>query len=309
MESLRNILVDIDATASAHPALERAILLATRSGAKLTVADVVTDLPYTQHYLPVGIEESLMRDRRGQLARIAREVSDVQAEAKLLVGRPATVLIEEVLRSNHDLVMRSHARDVTTAGPKPFGAVDMELLRKCPCPVLLVRHGPAATKPRIACAVAESSEDPDAQALNAKIVELALLMADCLESEAPTLFHAWVPGAERAVRRYATDDQFAVYLENERQRATSTLTRVARLFESRLDGRRTVLRQGKPEAVIPEFVVSEGVDVLVMGTVARGGISGMLIGNTAERVLRKLPCSVLTVKPDGFVSPVRLETA
>ena len=60
--------------------------------------------------------------------------------------------------------------------------------------------------------------------------------------------------------------------------------------------------------IAPEFVVSEGIDVLVMGTVARGGVSGVLIGNTAERVLRKLPCSVLTVKPDGFVSPVRLET-
>ena len=70
-----------------------------------------------------------------------------------------------------------------------------------------------------------------------------------------------------------------------------------------------MLRRGEPEDAIPEFVVSEGIDVLVMGTVARGRIPGMLIGNTAEQVLRKLPCSVLTVEPDGFVSPVRLETA
>jgi nucleotide-binding universal stress UspA family protein len=76
-----------------------------------------------------------------------------------------------------------------------------------------------------------------------------------------------------------------------------------------LDERAMVLRRGEPGEVIPEFVVSEGIDVLVMGTVARGGIPGMLIGNTAERVLRTLPCSVLTVKPDGFVSPVRLEQA
>ena len=45
-----------------------------------------------------------------------------------------------------------------------------------------------------------------------------------------------------------------------------------------------------------------------MGTMARSGIAGLLIGNTAERVLRKLPCSVLAVKPDGFVSPERLES-
>lgn len=309
MPSFRSILVDIDAMASAHPALDRAILLAKRSGAKLTVVDLVTVPRHAHHYLPVDLEESLVRDRRQQLVRIGREIRDVHAEVKLLVGRPATILIEEVLRSNHDVVMRSHARDLTASGPRAFGAVDMELLRKCPCPVLLVRHGQPAGKPRIACAVDASSEDADAQALNVKIVELALLMAEYLESDPPTLFHAWVPFAEPTVRRHVADDRFAVYLEEARQQAASTLARIARSFENRLDERQMVLRRGEPQDVIPEFVVAEGVDVLVMGTVARGGIPGMLIGNTAERVLRKLPCSVLTVKPDGFVSPVRLERA
>ena len=309
MESFRKILVDIDATATAHPALDRAILLANKSHATLTVVDVITVPPYAHRSLPPGIGESIVRDRRQQLERIAREVTDVRAEARLLLGRPATALIEEVLRSNHDLVMRSHARDLAMSGPRPFGAVDTELLRKCPCPVLLVRHGQPATKPRIACAVAASAEDTDAQALNAKIVDLALVLADCLESDAPTLFHAWLPFAERVVRSHAADDQFAAYLENSQQRAVSTLRHLAGSFEGRFDDRAMVLRRGEPEDAIPEFVVSEGIDVLVMGTVARGGIPGMLIGNTAEQVLRRLPCSVLTVKPDGFVSPVRLETA
>ena len=309
MSSFRSILVDIDAAATKHPALERAILLANKSGGTLTVADVMTVPPHARHYLPAEIEERLVRDRRQQLARIAGEVSDVRAEAKLLVGRPATVLIEEVLRSNHDLIMRSHARDLTSPGPRPFGAVDMELLRKCPCPVLLVRHGQPATEPRIACAIDASADDPEAQALNAKIIELALVMADYLESGSPTLFHAWTPIAERAVRSHVLDDQFATYLEKTRQSATSTLARIAQSFEGRLDEKQIVLRRGEPDDVIPEFVVSEGIDVLVMGTVARGGIPGVLIGNTAERVLRKLPCSVLTVKPDGFESPVRLTTA
>jgi len=307
VESFKSILVDIDATATAHPALERAILLARRSGARLTVADVVTVPPSARRYLPVGIEEHVLQERRQQLARIAREVSDVSAEAKLLVGRPATVLIEEVLRSNHDLIMRSHARDLTAAGPSPFGVVDMELLRKCPCPVLLVRHGKPSTEPRIACAVDANFEAADTRSLNAKIVQLALLMAEYLESRPPTLFHAWTPFAERAVRRHTADDEFGLYLENARERAASTLAGIARSFANRLDENRIVLRRGQPEDVIPEFVVSEGIDVLVMGTVARSGIPGMLIGNTAERVLRKLPCSVLTVKPDGFVSPIRLE--
>ena len=44
--------------------------------------------------------------------------------------------------------------------------------------------------------------------------------------------------------------------------------------------------------------------VVVMGTLARSGIRGLLIGNTAERILDDLDASVIAVKPPGFVSPV-----
>jgi len=129
--------------------------------------------------------------------------------------------------------------------------------------------GQPAAIPRIACAIDASSEDLDMQALNRKVVEFALLIASCLESDSPTLLHAWVPFAERAVRKYAVDDEFAAYLEKARQRAGSSLTRIARSFEGQFDARATVLRRGEPQEVIPEFVVSEGIDMLVMGTVAR----------------------------------------
>ena len=44
----------------------------------------------------------------------------------------------------------------------------------------------------------------------------------------------------------------------------------------------------------------------VMGTIARTGLTGALLGNTAEKVVDRIECSVLAVKPDGFVSPVSL---
>ena len=292
MEPFKSILVDVDATATAHPALERAVRLARSIGATLTVTDVVTVPPHARHYLPAALEEDMVSERRQQLARVANAVNDVRAEPKLLVGRPATVLIQEVLRSNHDLLMRSHARELAASGPKPFGAVDMELLRKCPCPVLLARHGSPASRPQIVAAVNASTEEAEEQALNAKIVELALLMASHLEAAPPTLLQAWAPFAERMIRSHAADDQFASYVEGARQRAAADLTRLARSFEGRLAETQSTLRRGEPDDVIPEFVVAERIDLVVMGTVARAGIAGMLIGNTAERVLRKLPCSV-----------------
>lgn len=307
MDPLESILVNVDAAASAHPALARAIRLARVSGATLTIVDVVTVPPYARRYLPADVEAEMLTTRREQLMRIAHAVTDVATDAKLLTGRPGTALIQEVLRSRHDLLMRSHARDSTASGPKPFGTVDMELLRKCPCPVLLVRPG-AKERPGIAGAVNASTEEPAEGALNLKIAEWTLLMAR-LEGGMPVLLQAWAPFGERTVRRHASDEAFAAYVEDVRSRTANDLRQLAQSLGGRLAETQTVHRRGEPEDVIPEYVAAGGVDLVVMGTAARGGIAGLLFGNTAERVMRKLLCSVLAVKPDGFVSPVRLDPA
>lgn len=306
MEPFKSILVDIDASVRAHPALERAIPLARAAGARLTITDVMTVPPHARRYFPADVEEDLVSRRRQQLARIADALPGLQTEAKLLVGRPGTVLIQEVLRSNHDLLMRSHARHVTASGSHPFGAVDMELLRKCPCPVLLVRHGSRDQHPQIVGAVNASTTEASEHALNAKIIESTLLMAE-LEGGMPMLLQAWTPFAEVTVRSHSSGDAFGTYVEQVRQGTASDLDQLVASFGDRMSGVRAIHRRGEPDAVILDFVVGEGIDLVVMGTVARGGIAGLLIGNTAERILRKLPCSVLAVKPDGFVSPVGLE--
>jgi len=59
--------------------------------------------------------------------------------------------------------------------------------------------------------------------------------------------------------------------------------------------------------VIPGIVKSQEIDLLVMGTVCRTGIAGFFIGNTAEMILDEVDCSVLTLKPNGFVSPVEID--
>jgi nucleotide-binding universal stress UspA family protein len=66
------------------------------------------------------------------------------------------------------------------------------------------------------------------------------------------------------------------------------------------------LLKGDAEALIPALAKRKGVELIVMGTVCRTGIAGFIIGNTAENILQQVDCSVLTVKPEGFVSPVKL---
>lgn len=63
---------------------------------------------------------------------------------------------------------------------------------------------------------------------------------------------------------------------------------------------------GTPYQEILWYATGENVDLIVMGTHGRGGVSHMLLGSIAERVVRRAPCPVLTVRhpQHGFVEPV-----
>ena len=69
------------------------------------------------------------------------------------------------------------------------------------------------------------------------------------------------------------------------------------------------LEKGEPGTVIPVLARDEQIDLIVMGSVCRTGIEGFLVGNTAEKILLQVDCSVLTINPDGFCSPVKLEVS
>jgi nucleotide-binding universal stress UspA family protein len=67
------------------------------------------------------------------------------------------------------------------------------------------------------------------------------------------------------------------------------------------------LMKGEPTKVIPELARRKHIDLLIMGTLSRTGIGRWLIGNTAEKILQRVECSVLVAKPDAHVLPLRLK--
>ena len=67
--------------------------------------------------------------------------------------------------------------------------------------------------------------------------------------------------------------------------------------------------QGAARTVIADFAAKAGIEALVLGSVGRSGLPGLVIGETAEAILQRVACAVLVVKPDGFVSPVLAERA
>jgi nucleotide-binding universal stress UspA family protein len=59
----------------------------------------------------------------------------------------------------------------------------------------------------------------------------------------------------------------------------------------------TAVVTGLPAHTIVEHAAKGGFDLIVMGTHGRSGLSHVFMGSVAERVLRKAPCPVLTVRP------------
>ncbi len=67
----------------------------------------------------------------------------------------------------------------------------------------------------------------------------------------------------------------------------------------------TIMREGTPFQQIIEIARSEDIDMIVIATHGHSGLKHILIGSTAERVVRKAPCPVLTVRKGDrdFVMP------
>jgi nucleotide-binding universal stress UspA family protein len=302
MIALRNILVDEDAVATHHPALEQALGLARRCGARVTIVDVLPWVPSgVRHFVTPDLENELIEHRRERLAAMAKDVSDIPVTTELLRGRPASAVIQEVVRGNHDLLVRSHGRDLAVP-PRPFGAIDMELLRQCPCPVWLIGPRVPAARWRILAAIRATNAEPEERELNAAILEWALTLKSFGDAELSVL-QAWTPYGASLLRSRMPPDEFSEFIETSRRTEHEALSQFLKPYTERLGDVTVELAHGEPEDAIAGFVESHGVDVVVMGTVARTGIAGLVMGNTAERVLQRLRGSVLAVKPPGFRTP------
>jgi len=59
--------------------------------------------------------------------------------------------------------------------------------------------------------------------------------------------------------------------------------------------------------VINNLAAKKQVDLILMGTVCRTAMTDFFIGNSVENFLQQVVYSMLTVKPEGFVSPFLLE--
>ena len=314
MKRFKNILLVCDFKTKQNMAVERAVSLAQQNEALLTVITVVKEIPSKMSMAitavtPQELFELVINDRREKVDTLVTDIRKQGVDARSLVvtGTPFLEIIRQVLRDKHDLVILA-AEGKGGIKKRLFGSTSMHLMRKCPCPVWVVKQAQTWPYTRILAAVDPSTSGTECDSLNPLILQLAGSMASKEAGELHVI-HVWHLFGERYVLRIygMTEDEIQKAREQERLRHRKYLNTLLEQVDVTELKPHLHLIEGDPVERIPELVVEQGIDLLVMGTVCRTGIGGFLIGNTAEEVLNQIDCSVLTVKPEGFVTPVVLE--
>lgn len=302
------ILIATDARGPDEAAIGHALLQLRGEEAALACIAVLPDMPGALAPQREALE-SLLRERiANALATVARRIGTALPEVPVKVHwgeRFATSVIRHVLREGIDLVVKATVRGRGDAG---FDAMDMELLRKCPCAVWLARpcdRGPGEA--RIGVAIDPDPPGPEGLAVARTVLRTALHLARGHQETVPAV-SAWDYPLERSLRGSGflsvPEAEVAALVQAEAGRHRQAFEAVVR--ES--GAQRFVLHhlRGAAGTVIPGAVAGLGIDILVMGTIGRTGLPGLLMGNTAENILHRLGCSLVAVKPPGFVSPVKL---
>lgn len=328
MWRFNNILCVVEHGEAGKPALDRAVTLAEHNQAKLTVVDVIPRVP-----AGIGMPDGgpISRDLRAAMVREheARVVSLIEPYRKrldvkhdVLMGTSFLEVIRAVLRNGYDLVIK--CPESPSWLDRFFSGDDMHVLRKCPCPVWLVKPEAPKTYQRILAAmdVDDSYSKKELETnhrLNVQILEMATSLA-ISESAELHIVYAWESFNEMAsslaISSDISDERRAENIEQERRQHQWLLSEFMRNLKVKNNAARdaidylqprTHLSKGSARKEIPALAKRLAVDCIVMGTVARTGIPGFIMGNTAETILEQIECSVLAIKPPGFVTPVVVE--
>lgn len=299
-DAMTNILIVIDPEESNYTALERIKEIPA-------TADVDYKVDLYFNAAPVTARRANLNSLRESIAANQAAVDKLVAPYKDMGYRITTSVIqihrlyEDIIKSARDYKADFVFKSVRQHAPLKrmfYTSTDWNLIRMCPTALLLVRdQGTVRGKPVIA-SVNIDDEDTEHQELNRIVLAQANALAEVLGAKVH-LIYAYGPavvmgdGADPMAYQIAKDKHDA---EFKKAKALASANNVL--------ASNTKLREGTPETIVTEYGEEISAGIIVLGTVARSGASGLFIGNTAESMLEKTHRDMFVIKLESFVSPV-----
>jgi len=307
MAESRRILVIVDPTSEAQPAVEKGVWLAERLGAtvELFICDYEQHLAGAQFYDSESLRASRVALIDGHFRRLRELARSVESRNVVLSidarwDHPLDEGIKrKVLEVEPFLVVKdTHYHPAIKRSI--FSSTDWSLIQNCPAPLLLVKPRPFTDNPCVMAAVdpVHAGDKP------AELDQQILSWADelCLATQGHLhVFHAFdpTPAIAAAAVTMVTPITAPVskVTEGLEQRHREALHELLATYRPKA-APKLHIHQGAPQSLLTGLATHIKADIAVMGAVSRSGPARAFIGSTAERVLDHLPCDLLVVKPD-----------
>lgn len=310
MKSIRRILVAVKNPERPHRAvIDKAIQLAKSLGASVEFFHAISDT------VTVGIQprsgETLAEIRRDvtlrrqkKLDRLIDRACDLRVESSATVEwdfPPHEAIVRRAARCKADLIVAEchEGRRIKWF----MRLTDWELLRASPVPVLLLTSGKPWRNNVVLAAVDPTHAHAKPSRLDTMIVAQGRRLAKGLGG-ALHLMHAAYPAAFGVTISDSAIDAALLAMSFEKRKAEARRAFTEFAERRKIPGRRRHFIDRDPATGIRAVAQSIGADVVVMGAVSRSGVKGLLIGNTAEKVICNIPCDILVVKPANFEKKV-----
>jgi len=307
MPKFSNVLYVVNALNFSCTGLSTAVNWARQSDGHCRVTIIYPQLPQSKDQFSSNLVQGLERDFTHRVERYLDEnglsqtgLVDIDV---ITHEKPAMAAVEQSLLRKADVIIKSTEDD--SAG---FRAFDNTLLRKASCPVYLVREEPPQATRKLAVAIDAASMNDEEKQLSLRLLKVSAELAD--KASVPlNIIACWQFVFEDFISSNVwskLDDAEQITLLRDYEKSNHDSLEEL-IEESGINPEQGVVihhKRGVVDVLVPLMIKSLDIDTLVMGTLARTGFSGMLIGNTAENLLQKVSCSVLAFKPEAFRSPL-----
>lgn len=289
-QPISNIVVGFDFSQQSRQALAAAVHIARRFKAQVHVVTAIPGHIDERILLAAELEAVHARDelypdegllqalevRMGHALR-AIDCAGVQVKVEATRTRPSTAIADCATLYDADLIIVG-ASGLDALEDFMLGSVARELVHNARWPVLIVRANSTWPPTRVVTAV-------DFSDASQRAVGWAGELANAYGSHLSVLHVA--PGGA------GSDSRAEVYAK---LREFCQVEDLEGLVVEPL-----VIGGDRADKLIIDTANRQEADLLCIGSVGRSGVKGLFIGNTAERILRRSPCSLLVAKTDKFV--------
>lgn len=297
MDLLKSIVVGVDFTACSHDALVQAIRLSEWNRADLHVVHVIdtlviVELQESLSPLVVEMERTLVEDAKKAWAEFSADIPNAaKLDFAVAVNNPIIELTRRCRDRKADLLVLG-AHGVTH--DRGVGTLAGQLVRRGPSRTLLVR--PGQTGPfRLVVVGIDFSE------MSRRALEQAMRVAAEDDAQVHAV-HVFRPPWKGLMFKPSNVDASPAAQAKHRDALRARLEEFCRPHDPQVQWtspRFDLVENTSHGAGLVEYAKAAGADLVALGTRGKTNLRDVLLGSTAERVLRQAHCSILAVRPIG----------